>query len=687
LRTSRWLPALVWLAAFVVFALTAYPTISWWESGEYSLAAATLGITPPPGSLLLTLLGWATTRVPTGLATAHVLNLLAGALAATTVTLVFRIALQLLRQTGDGPDARSTRLSVVAAAVCATGALSFGFGTTLWQYAVQFTPYVLTSVFTALLLWTLLRWWRTVADQDSWRWLLLLGLLFGLDYSVHRTNALLLPGAVVWILMRQPRALRSARAWMAGAGGLLSGMALQLLVIPLAAAHPSLNIGDPSTWSRFYDYESLAQFGGGWLVQFYPRRAPLWSVQAMDLIRAFGANFFWLSGRAAILGALPALLGVLGWLGVWRRDRRLAIAFAALLVLHAVVTVAYFNIPAHYFRSVDRHYLPVFVTWAVLVCCGAGEAAHRLQELSRRSSWRQAEWFGALLLLVPLAQLAHNWRTHDGAHRTFAEDFATNLLRGLPPKAMLFTWGDNDTFPLMYLQAVLHVRTDVQIVNISLTNAPWYLDELTRRDASFPLPSGYADSHGPGPWTDTTLTIPVAGTAAQLELPAGLSLPRSITVRVAPTMGGNYILLQDLVLLQILENNHWRRPLCFSTTGNEPGLPGLTPYARLDGLFWRIVPLANPPVDPGILRANLLETYRYRGYADPNVPLDEVSRGLGLNYYPPLVALAEAEYAAGGDQCLQSRERVLRELPLSRLQPDAKLRQEIEGTCAGPKIR
>jgi hypothetical protein len=283
---------------------------------------------------------------------------------------------------------------------------------------------------------------------------------------------------------------------------------------------------------------------------------------------------------------------------------------------------------------------------------------------------------------------AHNWPTHDGAHRTFTEDFATNLLQGLPPRAVLFTWGDNDTFPLMFAQAVLHVRPDVQIVNVSLSNAPWYVNDLTRRDPSFPLPSGYADSHGPGPWTDTTLTIPVAGTTAQLGLPAGVSLPRSIAVRVAPTTGGKYILLQDLVLLQILENNRWRRPLCFSTTGNQPGLPGLAPYARLDGLFWRLVPLANPSLDPNILRANLLETYRYRGYADPNVPLDEVSRGLGLNYYPPLVALAQAEYTAGGaDQCRRARERVLRDLPLSRLQPDAKLRQEIEGGCATPKVR
>ena len=339
-RKRAWLAALVWLASAVVFALTAYPTITWWESSSYSLAAATLGITPPPGSLLLTLVGWVITRIPAGLPPARVLNLLAGALAATTVAVVFAVALRLLRQTGDGANTRGTHVSVWAAAGAALGALTFAFSTTLWQYAVQFTPYVLTSVFAGLLLWTLLRWWESANDPQSWRWLLLLGLLFGLDYSVHRTNALLLPGALAWILIRQPRTLGSARAWIAGAGGLLAGLALQLLILPLAARHPALNIGDPSTWSRFYDYESLAQFGGGFLVQFYPRHAALWSVQAMDLIRAFGANFFWLSGRWGILGPLPALLGALGGLGIWRRDRRLGVAFAVLLLLQSGSPVA-----------------------------------------------------------------------------------------------------------------------------------------------------------------------------------------------------------------------------------------------------------------------------------------------------------------------------------------------------------
>ncbi len=701
-------PGLVWLAAFAVFAGAAYPTITWWDSSSYSLAAATLGVTQPPGSLLLTLLGWAVSRVPTGLATAHLLNLLAGALAATTVALVLVVALRLLRRPeadagerarrpsdagattdrppgGDRPGGTSERLPALAIAGAALGALSFAFSPTPWQYAVQFTPYVLTGAFTALILWTLARWWSAAEDPGSWRWLLLLGLLFGLDYSVHRTNALLVPGAVAWILIRAPRTALSARAWVAGAAGLLAGAAAQLLIIPIAAAHPVFDFGDPSSWQRFRDYESLAQFGGGWLVQFWPRHAALWSVQAMDLVRAFGANFLWLSGPWAAIGPLVALLGVLGLVALWRRERRLAAAFAVLLALHAVLTVAYFNIPARFFRPFDRHYLPVFTTWAVLGCVGAGAIAGGLRERGgRRGS--AVRWAAALLVLAPLAQLARNWRAEDGARRTFTEDFAANLLRGLPPGAILFTWGDNDTFPAWYVQAVEHVRPDVAIVNLSLTNTAWYLDELLRKDPTFPLPRGFADSHGQREWVDSTVVIPVAGTAAQSGLPEGTVLPRAIPVRVAPTIAGKYVLLQDLVLLQVLETNRWRRPLCFAATGPYPGLAGLAPYARLDGLFWRLVPLGDPPADREVLRRNLLETHVYRGYADPALPLDDVSRYLGQNHYRALESLLRAEATAGeGERCRRTRETVLRALPLARLEPEAAVGREIAAACEGAR--
>jgi hypothetical protein len=174
----------------------------------------------------------------------------------------------------------------------------------------------------------------------------------------------------------------------------------------------------------------------------------------------------------------------------------------------------------------------------------------------------------------------------------------------------------------------------------------------------------------------------VSGTPERFGLPEGSPLPSSIRVDVPPTTSGTYVLRMDLVMLRILEENRWSRPFCISTTTGTPRLPGLVPYARLDGLFWRVVPRTDPPTNLHVLQANLLETYTYRGYADPRVPLEESSRIIGLHYYAPFVALLQAEAATGDDEgCRRSRETLLRSLPPSRLRPDTTVVRAIDSAC------
>src|SRR5215475_4908615 len=153
-RTVWTIAALVAAMAAGVFWRTAYPTITWWDSSSYSLAAATLGINSPPGSLLLTLIGWPVAHLSLGLSPAHALNLLAGFLAALAAMLVYVVAVAMLRVAGF-----ESRVGGAVAAGAAAGALTLAFSGTLWRYAIQFTPYVLTAVFTGLILWTMVRWW------------------------------------------------------------------------------------------------------------------------------------------------------------------------------------------------------------------------------------------------------------------------------------------------------------------------------------------------------------------------------------------------------------------------------------------------------------------------------------------------------------------------------------------------
>lgn len=235
------------LTALLIYGFTAFRTITWWDASEYIITAATLGVPHPPGSLLLVLTGWMITRLISGIAPAFLLNLLAGAFAAGTILGAGYVRYRLLQidlpvEVHENSDSQI----ILTITGCTTGMLIVAFSETLWSYAVKFTPYILTGFFTILILWALLRWWEEADSHRSTLWLFLIALLFGLDFAVHRTNWLLLPGLLPWILLRRSRTLFSPKAWGAGVGGLAAGLSVLFLIIPMAAREPLLNLTDPS---------------------------------------------------------------------------------------------------------------------------------------------------------------------------------------------------------------------------------------------------------------------------------------------------------------------------------------------------------------------------------------------------------------------------------------------------------
>jgi hypothetical protein len=672
-RSTAILGAAAAAASVAVFWRTAYPTITWWDSSSYSLAAATLGITSSPGSLLLTLLGWAASRLPLGLAPAHLLNLVAGLLGAIAAGLVFVVATRVLRRAGE--------TSGGTAIGAASGALAFAFSATLWEHAIKFTPYVLTAVVTALILLAMMQWWEAADRPGSWRWLFLIGALLGLDFSVHRTNALLIPALLAWILVRRPREVLRPGAWASGLLGVAAGLSVHLLVMPISTATSSpLNMFEPNEWGRFWDYVSLAQAGGGFLVDLWPRNADLWSVQAADFLRVMRENLLHWATPAGLLGLLPALAALAGIALLLRRDRRLGLAFVLVILLHAAATVLYFNIPAAYFRPFDRHYLPVFVTIGVMMACGLGAVTGRVARAATARRFGIALPAAAIVALVPVAQLTGNWRAHDASARWFTRDYAANALAALPPNAIYFTVGDNDTFPVMYLQAVERVRPDVRIVNMSMANTSWYVDQITERDPTFPISQARRET-GSAPPMDTITVIPIRNTPEGLGLPAGSHVPESVTVTPRPFLGPS-TLPADLVLVDLVRTNAWRDPLTFAITAAPNGPGWLTAYARLDGLFWRIVPVPAVTTNRDVVRDNLLARYSYRGYADSSIVVDDVSAIIGRQYYPALGALLDAERATGNrERCRLMAATLFAALPPSRVRLPAADREALEARC------
>ena len=184
-RASLVAPLAVGATAFAAYATTAARTITWWDGSSYPLAAVTLGIPGAPGSLLLTVIGWFVSLVPIVHPVAFRLNLFAALLAATLAGLVAWLGARLATPEGREPG-------VVERFAGALAGLTFAFGVTPWTYATQFTPYVLSALWTGLIMTAALAWWRRPASSRGHARLFVLVLLFGLDFSVHRTNSLLL---------------------------------------------------------------------------------------------------------------------------------------------------------------------------------------------------------------------------------------------------------------------------------------------------------------------------------------------------------------------------------------------------------------------------------------------------------------------------------------------------------------
>jgi hypothetical protein len=284
-----------------------------------------------------------------------------------------------------------------------------------------------------------------------------------------------------------------------------------------------------------------------------------------------------------------------------------------------------------------------------------------------------------LIALVPIVQLAGNWTSHDASRRYFTRDYAANALMALPPNAIYFTAGDNDTFPVMYVQAAEGVRPDVRIVNMSMANTEWYVNQLADRDASFPVTHARRGLRFGAPMDTAPASVSIQNTAEGLGLPAGSPVPDSVIIRPGPFFG-NQALPADIVLLDIVRTNAWRDPITFAITAAPNGPAWLMPFARLDGLHWRIVPVPNVQADREVLRGNLLERYAYRGYSDATVIVDDVSRIMGRQYFPALDELLKAESAhATLDRCRDALTRMFAALPPERLQLPSSEREKIEG--------
>ncbi len=398
-----------------------------------------------------------------------------------------------------------------------------------------------------------------------------------------------------------------------------------------------------STWDFFWDYQIEHMYVRYFLWQFAGMSSDETNVDFMQFLM------------------LPLILGLIGLLWHFLRDSKRALAVLALFFMTGLAIVLYLNQPDPQPRERDYSYVGSFFAYSIWV--GLGFAG--LMELLKEYVFKSAEklkpaiiytLFAVLLVAIPGNMLAKNFHSHNRSGNYVAWDYSYNMLMSCEPNAVLFTNGDNDTFPLWYLQEVAGVRTDVRIVNLSLLNTDWYIKQLRDLEPRVPMRMSdiEIDRVGVRPWKAQKVSVEVPLRAAKAEqaeyikqfAPKSLEIPREIKFLVKPTINvpyrGSYLRTQDWMILNIIAANRWRRPIYFAVTIPYSNLlNGLRDYMRMDGLVMKLVPYKNWRISVDKLYNNLVHVYKYRNLNNPRVYFNRMIVSLLQNYRSGFIQLAQ----------------------------------------------
>jgi hypothetical protein len=515
----------------------------------------------------------------------------------------------------------------------------------------------------------------------------------------------------------------------------LIGYSSYLLVPIRSLANPPLNENNPSTIQDFINYVGRKQYGHTPLLKgrdynnktgrlsetkkWFPRRYSympqhlkqyakyssdwdyFWNYQVKHMyIRYFNWNFIgrnsdiqgagWQAGFSKSHHAnnpahnsyyyLPFLLGLFGFLYHFQRDWKRAFSVLILFIMTGFAIIIFLNQTP--LQPRERHYAYVgsFFAFSIWMGIGAAGLVDMAKEYLKSS---KIAAYSILILCfagIPFLMGFQNFNDHNRHNRYVASDYAYNLLQSVPYEGILFTNGDNDTFPLWYAQEVEGVRTDVRVVNLSLLNTGWYIKQLRDQWShnSAPLPISLTNKQIKKlttqlyPYQPDTISIPVnkkmlkkafsgphqyhekiglkrkhigSKKDKEYKTPSGMkktwfkmpidSLDDSITWyykgRYAGTdKKGNkhyYLRTQDRVALNIIKNNHWLRPIMFANTIPKDSKLGLQKYFRYQGQGSLVVPDRHPKVKNlgwvnTQIMANTFHKFRFRHW-----------KGIYLNSY------------------------------------------------------
>jgi hypothetical protein len=405
------------------------------------------------------------------------------------------------------------------------------------------------------------------------------------------------------------------------------GYSVHLFIPIRSALEPMINQNHPSTWDAFVGFLERRQYGSESMVSRMFWRRGYWSSQfGIEEHMGYGGfhltQFFRLSPQDTavsffragfipgmsklIVYLIPTVFMLYGWFYMWKKNRSAAVFLISLTLLTTIGLVFYMNfadgnLPEKFdydrwneagrpgpmptvhreVRVRDYFFTAGFMYFGMWIGMAATCLLHTLFSSKDNAVRKTAAPICAILLIVsPVIPAVTNYNLNNRSGDWVSYDYAYNLLNSCEPNGIIFTVGDNDTFPLWALQEAYGVRTDVRVVNMSLLNTDWYIKQLKKLEPQVPI--SYTESEIEtqlqpqlNPFTESRQhTLRNAGIT--------LTLPGRSQHRV--------LRVQDMMVLNIVDATKWSKPIYFAFTVSESDLMGLSPYLQNQGLVYRLMP-------------------------------------------------------------------------------------------------
>ena len=393
---------------------------------------------------------------------------------------------------------------------------------------------------------------------------------------------------------------------------------------------------------------------------------------------------------------IPFLLGLIGLIFTLYRNEEVFIKILTLFIVTGIFQIIYQNEPP--IEPRERDYALAGSFWTFCFWIGFGVLA--IWDFLRKKIAAVPAAGVALALSVsaPILMGAQGWDDHTRHNRTTAKDLATSYLESCQPNAILFTMGDNDTYPLWYAQEVEGIRTDVRVINLSLLGVDWYIKQLKfKSNDAAPVKISFTDDQITASKRDVVRYAPAPGipentpldlkkvmqfiasedqrnkvssgqgefdnflptknfyldidstTAVKMNMLSNEDMAQ-FTPRMNWQIGNSQLLKNDLITLDIVANNIADRPIYFAVSVSSEAYLGMDKYFQLEGLTYRIVPResgatghSNAPIRADLAFKNMMTKFKFGGVEKhDNLYLDETVLRMFMNIRGNYARLAES---------------------------------------------